>query len=81
MLLLLIQIKRNELIKEDPKCSEIIKPILRGKDINRYNADWAGLWLINTHNGYNGIARINVEEYPSIKNHLDNYLPQLEKKI
>jgi len=72
--------KRNELIKEDPKCSEIIKPILRGKDINRYNADWAGLWLINTHNGYNGIARINVEEYPSIKNHLDNYLPQLEKR-
>lgn len=72
--------KRNELIKEDPKCAEIIKPILRGKDINRYNADWAGLWLINTHNGYNGIARINVEEYPSIKNHLDNYLPQLEKR-
>lgn len=72
--------KRNELVKADPKCSEIIKPILRGKDINRYNADWAGLWLINTHNGYNGIARINVEEYPSIKNHLDNYLPQLEKR-
>lgn len=72
--------KRNELVKEDPKCAEIIKPILRGKDINRYNADWANLWLINTHNGYNGTPRINIEGYPSIKNHLDNYLPQLEKR-
>lgn len=72
--------KRNELVIADPKCAEIIKPILRGKDINRYNADWANLWLINTHNGYNGTPRINIEGYPSIKDHLDNYLPQLEKR-
>lgn len=72
--------KRNELVSADPKCSEIIKPILRGRDISRYNADWDGLWLINTHNGYKDVPRINVEDYPSIKNHLDLYSKQLEKR-
>ena len=31
----------------DSKSTEIIKPVLRGRDIQRYRADWAGLWLIN----------------------------------
>ena len=72
--------KRNELVKADPKCAEIIRPILRGRDIQKFVAEWDGLWIINTHNGYNGITRINVEEYPAIKNHLDVYYNQLEKR-
>jgi len=31
--------KRKELIEKDPKSEEIIKPILRGKDIKRYGYD------------------------------------------
>ena len=68
--------KRRELIELDPKSSEIIRPILRGRDIKRYGYDFADLWLINTHNGYkdpsgNHIPRINIEEYPAVKKHLD----------
>jgi len=37
---------RNRLIAEDPKSAEVIKPILRGRDIKRYTPEWAGLWLI-----------------------------------
>ncbi|MCF6153251.1 MAG: class I SAM-dependent DNA methyltransferase [Candidatus Kuenenia stuttgartiensis] len=44
--------KKDELIAKDPKSAEIIKPILRGRDIKRYKAEFADLWLINTHNGY-----------------------------
>src|SRR5690606_24018459 len=40
--------KKNELIAEDPKSAEIIRPILRGRDIKRYGYDFADLWLINT---------------------------------
>ncbi len=43
---------RDELVKQDPVSDEIIKPILRGRDIDRYGYEWAGLWLINSHNGY-----------------------------
>ena len=38
---------RDALIREDPKSAEIIKPILRGRDIQRFRAEWAEQWLIN----------------------------------
>ena len=74
--------KRAELIAKDPKSAEIIRPILRGKDIKRYGYDFADLYLINTHNGVKekGIKRINIEDYPAIKAHLDSYYPQLEAR-
>ncbi len=47
--------KKNELIAKDPKSADVIKPILRGRDIGRYGVDFADLWLINLHNGYKDI--------------------------
>ena len=38
--------KKDELIAKDPKSAEILKPILRGRDIKRYKAEFADLWLI-----------------------------------
>ena len=72
--------KRDELIGQDPKSTEIIKPILRGRDIKAYEHHWAGLWIINSHNGDKNNAPINIDDYPVIKNHLDQYYPQLEKR-
>ena len=74
--------KKDELIAEDPKSADIIRPILRGRDIKRYGYDFADLWLINAHNGTKetGIKPINIEEYPAIKNHLDSFYTQLEKR-
>ena len=74
--------KRAELIAQDPKNAEIIRPILRGRDIKRYGYEFADLYLINTHNGVKekGIKRINIEDYPAVKAHLDLFYPQLEKR-
>lgn len=74
--------KRKELIAKDPKSEDIIRPILRGRDIKRYGYDFADLWLINTHNGVKekGIKPINIEDYPAVKKHLDQYYPQLKKR-
>ena len=60
---------------ERQRTEQIIRPILRGRDIKRYGYDWAGLYLIATHNGMpeKGIRRIDIEDYPSIKRHLDAY--------
>lgn len=60
----------------------IIRPILRGRDIKRYGYNFADLWLINTHNGIKekGIPPVNIDNYPAIKNHLDQYYPRLEKR-
>ena len=72
---------RDRLIREDPRSEEIIKPILRGRDIRRYSAQWAGLWLIATF----PVLDINIDDYPAVKNHLllfgKDKLEQLGNKI
>ena len=53
-------IKRNEILDNctteggTTKTAEIIRPILRGRDVCRYGYEWGDLWLINTHNGIKG---------------------------
>ena len=71
---------RDALIAADPRSEEVIKPILRGRDIRRYRAQWAGKWLIDTHNGYGKVPGVNVNSYPAVKVHLDFHYPQLEKR-
>ena len=73
---------KNELISADPKSAELIRPILRGRDINRYCYNFANLWLINVHNGLKekNIPPIDVNEYPAIKAHLDKYWNSLRKR-
>ncbi|MDO5523784.1 MAG: Eco57I restriction-modification methylase domain-containing protein [Bacteroidia bacterium] len=68
--------------EERLKTDGLIRPILRGRDIKRYSHDFADLWLINTHNGIKekGISPININDYPAIKEHLDNYFLKLEKR-
>ena len=68
---------RAEIIAQDPKSAEIIKPVLRGRDIQRYQAHWAGLWLIDTHNGYGEVPHINIDDYPAIKTHLNAFYERL----
>ena len=68
--------KKDELIKKDPKSAEIIKPLLRGKDIRKYKINFAKLYLINSHNN----PPVDIEKYPAIKEHLDSHYQQLEKR-
>ncbi len=79
--------KRNEILanckteEERRKTEELIRPILRGRDIKRYGYEWADLWLINTHNGVKGrIPRIRVEDYPAIKAHLDQFWDKIKDR-
>lgn len=76
--------KREEILnacktQEERKRTEtLIKPILRGKDIKRYSYEWAGEWVINTHNGYTSaikskIPPVDIEKYPATKAHLDSH--------
>ena len=71
------QATRDALVAADPRSAEILKPVLRGRDIARYRANWAGLWLIDTHNGFANEPPINVEEYPAVKAHLDRFIRSL----
>jgi type II restriction/modification system DNA methylase subunit YeeA len=73
---------KDEIVSKDPKSEEIIKPLLRGRDIKKYHYDNPNLWLINTHNGIKekGIKPINIEDYPSVKEYLENFKEKLFKR-
>ena len=60
---------RDTLVARDPKSAEILKPILRGRDIKRYRANWAGMWLIATLPA----LRLDIDRYPVIKEYLESF--------
>jgi len=60
--------KRVELINRDSNNKNIIKPILRGKDIKRYDFDFANKYIILAKNG------VNIKkDYPTIYEYLDSF--------
>lgn len=68
---------------ERKRTAEIIRPMLRGKDITAYGTNWEKkrLYLINTHNGVKpSTPRIDIEDYPSLKEHFDKFLVRLTKR-
>ncbi|MRX46404.1 Eco57I restriction-modification methylase domain-containing protein [Pedobacter puniceum] len=58
--------KKDELIAEDPKSAEIIRPILRGRDIKRYSYEFAELYIIAMFPS----KKYDIENYPAVKQHL-----------
>ncbi len=73
--------KREELLhscqtpQERQRTEELIKPILRGRDIKRYKAEWAGLWLIATFPALN----IQIDHYPTIRDYLRSFGKRLNQ--
>ncbi|EIJ44106.1 Eco57I restriction endonuclease [Beggiatoa alba B18LD] len=57
---------RDKLISVSPNSAEIIRPILRGRDIKRYGHEWQGLYIIGTLPS----LRVDIEKYPAVKEHL-----------
>ncbi len=65
---------REQLLKEDPRSEELIKPWLRGRDIKRWQVEWGGLYVIFTRRG------TDIEKYPAIKHYLEQFREDLEPK-
>ena len=67
--------KRDEILsncqteEERQRTADLIRPILRGRDIRRYGYDWAGLWLIATFPS----RQYDINLYPSLKSYLLSY--------
>ena len=58
--------QKRQLIRADEKSEEIIRPILRGRDIGRFRSMYADLHMICTFPSKN----YDIDDYPSIKKHL-----------
>lgn len=66
--------KRTELIAQDSKSTEIIKPLAVGDNIRKWHLRIKNKWLIVTPIG------INMERYPAIFEHLEQWQDKLEKR-
>ncbi|OGS69929.1 MAG: type II restriction endonuclease [Flavobacteria bacterium RIFCSPLOWO2_12_FULL_35_11] len=66
---------KNELIAKDPKSGEIIKPLLRGRDVKRYYYEFEDLWLIGTFPSLN----LNIDNYPAVKDYLQTFGKRIEQ--
>jgi type I restriction-modification system DNA methylase subunit len=65
---------RSQLIKDDPRSEEIIKPFIKGRDLKRWDINRRDIWLIFTRQG------LNIEDYPAIKRYLEGFREKLEPK-
>lgn len=63
---------REKLVEEDPLNAEIIKPLLMGDNIRRYETHFRDLYLIRTEIG------INIKRYPTILRYLKKWKAQAE---
>ena len=61
--------KRDELIKKDKKSAEIIRPILRGRDIKRYGYEFAEQYIIATFPS----KKYDIDKYPAVRDYLLEY--------
>ena len=66
---------KERLCAQDPKSADLLKPFLEGKDLKRWRAEPRGLWLI-----YIPKNRINIDDYPAIRDWLLPFKDQLEKR-
>ena len=66
---------KNKLIAEDQKSAELIKPILRGRDVHCYYYENSELFLIGTFPSLD----LDIENYPALKKHLEQFLPKLNQ--
>ncbi|MCX5814495.1 MAG: Eco57I restriction-modification methylase domain-containing protein [Proteobacteria bacterium] len=83
---------KKRLIAEDPKSAELIKPWLRGRDIKRWKAEWAGLYLITIPSSANrdwpwsnaktekAAHDVFEQHYPAIHCHLTQWEDKLRKR-
>ncbi|MDM3857714.1 MAG: TaqI-like C-terminal specificity domain-containing protein [Aphanizomenon gracile PMC649.10] len=62
---------KDKLITEHPSSAEVIKPLLRGRDVKRWCVDYQDLYLIFTRRG------IDIKKYPAIEKHLGQYKNRL----
>lgn len=77
---------KNKIIAQEPQAEKIIKPLLRGREIKKYNYVFTNNYVIFPHNGLkkknNEIPRIDINDYPIVKKHLEQekYWEHVEKR-
>ena len=81
---------KDRLVSADPKSAGLFKPYLRGQDINRWQAEWTGLWMLAMKSSGNHewpwskagdkAEAVFASTYPAVHAHLNQYRDALIKR-
>lgn len=83
---------RERLISEAPRSAELIKPWLRGRDVRKWKAEWAGFYIIaipssankewpwSRENKEENARKIFSESFPTIHRHISKWETKLRKR-
>lgn len=66
---------KNQLVAEDHSSSDILKPLVSGRDIQKWKIDYKNNYLIWTYMG------VPIDKYPAIIKHLSQYEEKLKKRV
>ena len=66
---------RDALCAREPRSVELLKPFLIGENLKRWHLESNDLWLIYTPKN-----RVNIDDYPAIRDHLAPYRERLEAR-
>ena len=67
---------RDQLIREDPRSAELIKPWIRGKDIKRWTHEFHDFYVIIVRYGFH----TELKKYPAILHHLSQFEEKLKAR-
>ena len=69
----LTRAQRDALVARDPRSAKLLKPFLIGENLKRWHIESDDLWLIYTPKN-----RIDIDDYPAIRDHLLPWRERLE---
>jgi methylase of polypeptide subunit release factors len=65
---------RDRLLADDPASAAVLRPLLTGDDVRRYEVHDRGIYLLYLTHG------IDVGDYPAVRRHLAPFRPRLERR-
>lgn len=87
---LLTQAERDALLSHDQNSADLIRPYLRGQDVRRWHAEWAGLWMIVMRSSQNHpwpwrdagdeAEQLFAQRYPAVHAHLKSHETRLRRR-
>lgn len=80
---LINEAEKTKLLEENQGISSLVVPLLRGRDIKKYNYEFNEIYLINTHNGLKSknIKPIDVsKDYPELLKYFDKFSNKLKTR-
>lgn len=67
--------RKKDLVKADNKSKEIIRPILRGREIDKYYTEWDGGYVIATFPSLS----LAISHYPNVEKYLKSHKPRINQ--